>query len=237
MPHSDSIDKIVTAYFAGISRSPFSYKGKVYEPKTLVVSPLLLRGYTCPEHCGGCCPRFSLDYIADEEKPYELKAREVQFNNKKIIIYSDEQKDHQNHHCRNLIHENGRCGVHGKQPFSCDFELIRFLHFENKTVLTQRLFGRGWQFLRTDGERGARCEMTPVTKETISEVLRKLRRLKQWASYFGLDHCMDSIIDWVRLGDHNENFLIPKDAKRGILTKSLIEFTDEPLIQIKQQEK
>ena|ERR1700677_4532393 len=238
MPERDSIDKIVESYFVGITREPFEYKGKIYEPKNLVVSPMLFRGYTCPEHCGGCCPRFSLDYISREYfVPTENhKLREVEFNGHGIIVLSDMQLDHENHHCRNLIKENGRCGIHGHQPFSCDFELIRFIHQSDRVILTQKLFGRGWAMLRTDNERGARCEMTEVTKETISEVVRKLNRLKVWAEYFGVKHCLDAVITWAESGAHMYDYLIPKDKMKGLVTKSLLTFDDdEPLIQISQK--
>lgn len=231
MAHTDSIDKIVSSYFAAITRKSFCYKGKNYEPKDLIVSPLLFRGFTCPENCGGCCPRFSLDYLPDETQPYGLEERIVEFDGKQIPIYSDEQTDHQDHHCRNLRRDDGRCGIHGKQPFSCDFELIRCIHFDDKTVLTQKLFGRGWAFLRTDGERGARCEMTPVSKETVAEVIRKLKRLKQWAEHFKLIHCLDTVIEWAELGPHIMSVHIPKDSIGIRLSLSLIEFK-EPLVRI-----
>lgn len=95
--------------------------------------------------------------------------------------------------------EDGRCGVHGKQPFSCDFELIRSLKFsdpEKSHRLTQKLFGRGWQLLRIDGQRGARCEMLSISEQSVADVVRKLGRLKQWCEHFGLKHRVDVILDW-----------------------------------------
>lgn len=229
----DSLDKIIGTYFAGITRSSFTYKDRVYPPQNLLVSHLLFRGYTCPENCGGCCPRFSLDYLTSEYCPMpQVKLREVDFNGSKIPIISDMQLDHQDHHCKNLTKSNGRCGIHGNQPFSCDFELCRFLTFNDRNVLTSKLFGRGWAFLRTDNERGALCEMLPVTKETIDEVIRKLIRLKQWAEYFGVDHCLDAIIQWARSGS-GMDLLIPKHKKVGLNIKSISGPQEEdPLIQI-----
>jgi Fe-S-cluster containining protein len=233
MPERDSIDKVVQSYFSAITRSTFTYKGKNYEPKNLVVSPLLFRGYTCPEHCGGCCPRFSLDYI-ENEPPHPnntVVSRKVILNNQEIEVWSDMQLDHENHHCRNLIKENGRCGIHGQQPFSCDFELIRFIHQPelDRVILTQKLFGRGWAMLRTDEERGARCEMTPITKETVMDVVRKLERLKNWAEYFKLDHCLDSVIRWAKSGAHHKELLIPKDKKTGFFIMPITSNLEEPL--------
>lgn len=237
MPFTDSIDKIVTSYFAAITRSPFTYKGKGYAPKDLIVSPLLFRGFTCPESCGGCCPRFSLDYLPEEQQPYGLAERIVKIHHPygdiTVPIYSDEQTDHQNHHCRNLIKDNGRCGIHGRQPFSCDFELIRCIHYEHKTVLTQKLFGRGWAFLRTDGERGARCEMTPVDKETIKESIRKLIRLKTWAEHFKITHCLNCVIRWAEKGIHDQDLVIKKDQITRAFQVPMSEFT-EPLVRIEK---
>ncbi len=210
MTQRDSIDKIAQSYFACVTTKRFRYKGEVYDPHPLQVSPLLLRGYTCPVMCGGCCPRFSLDYLPSERSPpgSPLKPRFVEFNSKPYVVLSDLQIDHTDHHCRNLNKSDGRCNIHGKHPFSCDFELIRFIRtsgFRNKNnYLNQRLFGRGWAFLRVDGERGARCEMLPPTEETISEVVRKLGRLKQWCNYFEIKHKVDPIIKWVQ-GPHSTN--------------------------------
>jgi hypothetical protein len=157
--------------------------------------------------------------------------REVVFNNNKIIIRSDMQLDHDEHHCRNLIKENGRCGIHGKQPFSCDFELIRFIHYADRTVLTQKLFGRGWQFLRTDGERGAKCQMTEITDESVTDVIRKLHRLKEWADYFGLIHCLDTVIKWASSNRRIKELVIQKDQISAFMLQDLTEIA-EPLVQI-----
>jgi hypothetical protein len=195
--HTDSIDKIVTSYFAPLTKVPFTYKGKLYEPKALKVSPLLLRGYTCPEGCGGCCPRFSLDYLPDEPHPEGVNPRVIPFDDREVIVYSDRQRDHTNHHCRNLNKENGRCGIYERRPFSCDFELIRTLTFESAdtpNTLTQKLFGRGWALKRVDEVRGAMCEMTPVTEASRAEVVRKLKRLLAWTQHFGIETWTDEII-------------------------------------------
>lgn len=198
--HVDSIDKIVQSYFAAVAAVSFTYKGTTYSPKLLTVTPSIFRGFTCPPNCGGCCPRFSLDYLPTEGVPDKLKLNErmVEFDGRAVRILSDLQDDHQNHHCRNLNHENGRCGVHGRQPFSCDFELIRAFHSADSVRLSQQLFGRGWALLRVDEKRGALCELTPVTKSTMDDVIRKLMRLKQWADYFGLRTHVHTIIRWAQ---------------------------------------
>lgn len=193
--NADSVEKVITRYFACMTTQPFHYKGKSYIPKPLSISPLLLRGYTCPEGCGGCCHiRFSLDYIIGEMVPEYMQPahkflREIEFDGRLVPVISDFQTDNKLHQCQHLNSENGRCGVYTRRPFSCDFELIRTLEYKDEqrpSVLTQKLFGRGWNMLRIDGERGALCEMLSPTPDSINEVIRKLRRLEDWAAHFGI---------------------------------------------------
>lgn len=196
--------KVIPSYFAAVNAEPFTFNGKLYPVKTLVVSPHLLRGFTCPPGCGGCCPRFSLDYLPEplEEHPYPLEKRVIVVNGKSIHIWSDEQKARQGkHHCGNLRYDDGRCNIHGKQPFSCDFELIRFMHpaeDDGRVRMLTRLFGRGWRMLRVDGEKGALCTITHVEEASVEDALRKLKRLKQWMEYFQLPHRVDAIIRWAQ---------------------------------------
>lgn len=189
----DTLDKIVTSYFATLTAEPFSYGGKEYLPRDVHVSPGILRGYTCPAMCGGCCPRFSLDYIAPDGVPsgikHPLTLRVVEFNGREVEVWSDMQRDHSNPKCRNLNLDDGRCGIHGFQPFSCDFELLRSIIQEKspRADFTQKLYGRGWAMMRVDGERGALCEMLPPTPDSIAEVDRRLGRLETWMTHFGLN--------------------------------------------------
>src|SRR5262249_44445323 len=121
----------------------------------------------------------------------------------------DTQADRESHYYRNLNTLTGRCGIHERRPFSCDFELIRFIHMQDKVVLTQKLFGRGWAMLRVDGRRGAKCEMLAPNKQGVSEVARKLSRLQNWAGYFGVVTCLDRILEWVNTGPHSHSLSIP----------------------------
>lgn len=188
----DSIDKIVTSYFATLTSESFEWRGKTYEPRDVHVSPLILRGYTCPAGCGGCCPRFSLDYIEPDGVPdgHPLAKRIVEFDGREVEVWSDLQTDHKGPKCRNLNLDNGRCRIHGNQPFSCDFELLRMIIHEVKAPradITQKLYGRGWAMMRVDGKRGALCEMTMPSPESIADVDRRLARLETWMEHFGLN--------------------------------------------------
>lgn len=231
----DSIEKIITTYFACITKKEFIFKGRTYFPKPLRVSSMLWRGYTCPVNCGGCCFRVTLDYLPKrkEKHPYQLTKRMIRISDKEYPIWSDLQDDHDSKWCRHRQPEDGRCAIHldGK-PFAADFELIRFLKNDEPykpNQLTQKLFGRGWSYERVDGEFGALCAMLPITKERIEDTVRRLRRLKVWAEYFEIDHCLDEIIayplsikgevDRSRISDGSDTAMIAnreftKDVKR-----------------------
>lgn len=201
--HLDSIDKIVTKYFACVCDEPFMYKDVTYLPRPLKISPLIFRGFTCPVGCAACCPRFSLDYLPKEDKPTGLilLPRKVEFNGRNVTVHSNMQYDNKDYHCMNVDKRDGRCVVHGRQPFSCDFELIRFMEFADQAkpnMLTQKLFGRKHAMMRIDGERGTLCEMLPSDYHTVNEVVRKLERLKAWCAHFKLKHKVNPIIEHVR---------------------------------------
>lgn len=208
MAQNDSLDKVIPTYFGAFNTAPFEYGGKVYEPRPLRVSPLLARGLGCPPGCAGCCPRFSLDWLPFEDMPRDdIPKRTVMVNKKLYIVHSDMQKP--GWHCKNVIHTegtamNGRCGIHGKQPFSCDFEIIRLKHFnalggDPNQILTAP-FGRAWAMLRVDGERGALCEVTEETRLNAFEAARKLRRLAGWMEYFEVPHKVGAVVEYLENG-------------------------------------
>lgn len=231
---NDSIDKIVGTYFAAVTRTPFEYKNKAYFPHNLRVSPGIFRGYTCPANCGACCHRFSLDYLPSEPRPSGVERfteRTVQFNGKNFVICTDTQEDHEDHHC---VHVNkiggvqkydptkdlGRCQIHGEHPFTCDFELLRFSHHTNEApdrpnYLNQRLYGRGWAMTKVTGEKRAACEMITGNETWKHDTLRRLIRLKNWADYFEVDHCLNEIIGWVYSGPHEESLTIMNTTVGG----------------------
>lgn len=211
MNNNDTVDKIVQTYFACVTNEPFEYKGKIYEPKKLNVSPLIFRGFTCPASCGGCCFRVTLDWLPEEAAKWAPKAtpREITLNNKQYTIHSDLQDDHDGYKCKNLRLEDGRCNIHGKHPFTCDFELMKFMVSgdpDKHNLFIQKLFGRGWNLKRVDGERGALCEMTPVDLNNINEVIRKLNRLHDWCNHFELNTKVPTIIEWAHLVKNLTNY-------------------------------
>jgi len=202
---SDSIEKIVTRYFATLTREPFTFNGKRYDPKPLKVSPLLLRDYTCPPGCGGCCFKFTLDYLPSEDKPPGATKRYVEFDGRQVEIWTDSQEANDTGRCQHLQRETGRCGIYTVRPFTCDFELIRTLqpvepNSPRPNILTQKLFGRGWSYPRVDGGKGALCEMTPITRKSVKEVIRKIIRLRQWADHFEVHTWADKLLLLIESG-------------------------------------
>ncbi len=196
----NSLDKVIGVYLASVCAAPFTYGVKRFEPKPLVLSPLLVRGYTCPAQCGACCGSFSLDYLPTEQTPAAVSEQIVNINGREIACLTDTQADVSGYHCRNLT-ADARCGIHAIRPLSCDFELIRFLVFDDHVLLTQKLFGRAWNMLRIDGERGTLCEMLPADPNTVAEVVRKLHRLEAWADHLGIETRINVIMDWLQNTD------------------------------------
>lgn len=190
---TDSLDKIITVYFAAISEEDFEYKRRTYRSKPLRISPTLLRTAYCPSMCGGCCMRFSLDYIASElPKKYSkpvLEKRIVHFNGAEIIVYTDDQKNVKSETCCYLRKEDGRCRIHELNPFSCAFEPLRFRMFSSDVpnLLGCFHFGRGWSYKTVDGKEGAKCRfMEHRSNENTELIVNKLKRLENWAVHFGL---------------------------------------------------
>lgn len=219
-PQDDTLGKIVESYFATLTAEPFSYGGKEYLPRDVHVGAGIVRGYTCPAMCGGCCPRFSLDYIAPDGVPegekHPLTMRVVAFNGRQVEVWSDMQKDHKNPKCRNLNLGTGLCNIHGFQPFSCDFELLRSFRFKesDRSNFNQMLYTRGEKMMRVDGIRGALCYMTPPSAKAIADVDRRLSRLETWMTHFGLNPMrvahIRSNLGWI--AETGKALLIPKDT-------------------------
>lgn len=148
----DSIDKIIKE-LGMVCKKPFTYGDKVYIPKTMRLDKAIRNGFTCPAMCGACCGNWSLDYIPNEHlkedtlessPPLEqygqyFTRRTVRVNGKDVELITDPQgtgvvqQTNKPDGCR-YLNKDGRCDIHnfvlsGKygQPFSCDFELIRFI--------------------------------------------------------------------------------------------------------------
>lgn len=201
---NDSVGKIIEIYFACVTDEPFEYNRKTFHPQPLRISETLRCDFNCLASCGGCCPRFSLDYLPTEEHPSGALLRTVDFNGKTLQIYSDVQPGNESHFCQ-YLNGDARCKIHQLRPFSCDFELIRFRRtFDSKGMNYVGCFpfGRGWSFLKIDGNRGARCTHFPKNRgnRAIQNNIRKFERLKQWTDWFEIQTKIPLIIEWLRYG-------------------------------------
>ena len=186
-----------------MTAEPFTYKGKTYIPRPLRISPLIAREHGCPPGCAACCPKFSLDYLPFEERPEGLHPRTVY---KDKIVYSDMQTP--GWHCKHVNDVTGRCTIHGKQPFSCDFEAVRFhltvLEGKNNRIDVSP-FGRAWALKRIDGERGAWCTFSESNESGAKDSYRKISRLKEWMEYFEMPHKIDPILNYIEQGVWKNN--------------------------------
>lgn len=194
----DSADKI-SLYILMIATEPIE---EYNPPKHLGVSHTFWRDYTCPPICGGCCWNFTKDiFIEDYQSsnyPVEFAKREASILGKKLEVYSDfdpqQEKRNKREFCQFLNRTNGRCEIYPQHPFSCKFELnkMQFNKAHDRCLLSKKLYGRGWQYLRVDDGRGALCEMLPITAETVRIVINRdiplIEKLCQIADFLGIKH-------------------------------------------------
>lgn len=167
------------------------------------ISNMLFRSYTCPEKCGACCPKFSLDYFENTkrlndlkllypEQYLRLKKRTVSYNNIQTVVYSDFQEDNEGFFCRNLDTKYGRCKIHKANPFTCSFELNKIP--ANKIII-KKLFSRKWNMTKIDGSKGTKCEMVGYDLKTAQSDLNLFKELKSIASIFKLNfNIIDSLL-------------------------------------------
>lgn len=178
MAYWDSIEKIKT-YIQAVQKDE------------LILSVNFFRDYSCPSGCGGCCPKFTLDYFKGKrwdlfKKTYPKQVHK--FEKRKVnksIVYSNFQRNNESKKCEYLNLKNGRCKIHKSNPFSCEFELNKFLVRGEKAYLMNKLFGRGWAMMRVDGKRGALCEMKPFNFEKYQTDIKLLVELRNIAVSFG----------------------------------------------------
>lgn len=178
MAYWDSIEKIKT-YIQAVQKDE------------LILSVNFFRDYSCPSGCGGCCSKFTLDYF--EGKRWDLFKKTYpkqvhKFEKRKVnksIVYSNFQRNNESKKCEYLNLKNARCKIHKSNPFSCEFELNKFLIREEKSYLMNKLFGRGWAMMRVDGKRGALCEMKPFNFEKYQTDIKLLVELRNIAVSFG----------------------------------------------------
>jgi len=210
----DTIDRIVERHFACVTKQEFVYKQRTYIPQPLMVSPLIFRQFHCPEGCGACCRSVSLDWLPSESYPVDAFVRTIEFNGQRIPVLTQGQPLAADF-CQHLRTDTGRCEIHGKHPFECDFAYTIFQpgYAPNRknTALT-RLPGRSWRLLRAvDAKRGALCSVTTPTAESTGDLLRKMNRLLEWTNHFEIDTAVPDIITWIQTGPHDAPLYLNQD--------------------------
>lgn len=158
----------------------------------------LFRDYTCPDNCGACCHKVTLDWFPGSDRLHQLKRhhkhqydrikpRIVTFNGRELKVLSDIQEDNKTPWCRNLDLQTGRCKIYGAHPFPCDFELNKIIYNRRYgTYIGKRYYGRKWILKRITGVRGTLCEMIPYNEDRANKDIRLFLELQDIAIFFGL---------------------------------------------------
>lgn len=214
-----SIDKLVGSFIAPLTKVRFEHRGVWYEPKALVVSPLIFRGFSCPSHCGACCSKGTLEWLPDEFCPKEADATEteIEFNGQKFTVFQNTQDRYKSpdNKCQYLNRENGYCKLHrlagGNHPFLCDSVPLTSTMMSNPDKanrLLSRPLGRKWRLTKITGEKGGECEMLPATKAALQVTLARLHRLKAWLDHLNCETWIDEVINYVETGPHDFEILL-----------------------------
>lgn len=208
---NDSLRKIFECYIIPLIKKPIFYRNKVYKPlDKIIVSSTIFREIICKKNCGACCLKYTMDFLPSEQKP-KIKLTQRIFEDKEIFTFYSSDKN--KIYCDLLDTKTGLCTIHSLKPFSCDFECIRFKYFKSKKVcmIGNYLYGRGWNMLKINNERGALCETTNLYNEyNKKEVLRKFKRLKEYINYFEVDTYINEIIEQLEKLEIGKAFYIEK---------------------------
>lgn len=196
----DSTDKVFN-YLHCVSKETLTYKGQIYPPKPLYVSPQIFHEFGCVANCGGCCSRFSLDYLPTEAQPENevLQEKAVSINDTTIILNSIHQYYVAKEKCK-FLNTEGRCNIHKNHPMSCDIAPLQFVNRKDSNWVGVKPYGRRWNMLIMDGSRGALCEFSKnATEEARVDAIRKFKRIQQWADAFGIQTNIDLILDYASM--------------------------------------
>lgn len=202
--------KMICAYFAAVTREEIRWQQYVIQPRPLIVSEMIFRGFTCPANCGACCTQVSatvdgntLNYLPTEPCADTL-AETVRLNDKDFIIFTEDMRPTASmlpildklYPCKHLTMD-ARCGIYGQRSLACDLPLLQVTHRKAYNQMTIRKFGRHHLYTQFDMKtKGAMCELLEITPESTEDTRRRLTRLKQWTDYFGLDTHMEAILEW-----------------------------------------
>ena len=167
----------------------------------IYLSPTFFRSLICPENCGACCPKFSLDYILEKKQKnlYESYPKSYQnhFKFRKYndcLVLSDMQENNPGTHCQ-FLDEKARCKIHLASPLSCRIELIKFRKVKDRVYIGKQFFGRAWAMTRIDGEKGCLCEFKDYNEEQHKNDIQVLQDLNDVADVFRIETVLPQVID------------------------------------------
>lgn len=198
--HTDSLTKIVS-YLSKVSTNPITFDGETYSvPKKFIVSATFFRRFVCPADCGGCCYRFTLDYFDANDGPEKKVERTLTVNDKTIPVWTYHQEpSEEEHHCDFVNKDNGRCGIHTVNPFSCKMEPIKLFDMKHSVYLSKRPFGRGWAMRKVDNSKGVLCEFHEDNIDVdFDSDLRILNQLNGIALSLELETVLPKAIEYVK---------------------------------------
>jgi len=197
------------------------YLGNLTREKIINISPNFGRAVSCPENCGGCCLKFSLDFYLGErlekfKEEYPEEFKKMEFNG---VYYTDVQEDNSDRWCRYLNKENGRCMIHNANPFSCEFELNKVIYNKrmNTTYVMTKKFGRGWNFTRTDGGVGALCEILPFSEKKFLTDIKLFEELHNIAKQINFETWLPEMLEY--LNTNKEHIILQGGIQKPIIFK------------------
>lgn len=210
----NSLDKIID-YLRVLTIESFTYNRYQYNlPKELKLSPTFFRDYRCPEGCGWCCPRFTLDYfqcdISEFTNRYShyssfLEEIKIKVNGVAKRYWSITQKDRRENTCRFLTHPGRRCSIHEANPVSCQVEPIKFIVHNGIGYIQKKPFSRGW-VIRNGSK--AKCIFSQPSLSAIDNDIGILSHLDDVANNFGITTYLPNVIQILQ--DVKISGLIPK---------------------------
>lgn len=226
----DSIDKMMGS-IALLAKEPVFHEGKqvsvtrdgigkvyINPPKSLSLSPSLLRDFTCTVGCTACCLPITLDYTPEEFATFEwtdeiaaqaeeqFYVRVINVNGEDAEVATYEQFREPSCPYLRPTREGGALGCgfwtadNSTQPLECAKapQLLVTTRGEGHHCLMSRPFGRGWAW-----QNKPQCEFSPIL-DNLREVPEEfdysqyqmlLERYLHWSDHFGVETYIPEVLE------------------------------------------
>lgn len=202
--------KMICSYFAAVTREEIRWQRHIIQPRPLIVSEMIFRGFTCPANCGACCTQVSatadgntLNYLPTDQCSDTVQETVV-LNEKEFLILTEDMRPTASllpilerlYPCKHLTMD-ARCGIYQRRSLACDLPLLQVTQRKLHNTLSIRKFGRHHLYTQFDLKtKGAMCELLAITPESTEDTRRRLVRLKEWTDYFQLNTWLPEILEW-----------------------------------------